>query len=295
MLTVCIPVYNTSALMQAESLLAQVAALEGSVEIIFLDDGSDPEFREKNAFLKSMQGVRYYEQENAGRAAARNRLAELATGAYLLFVDSDCIVPEGFLKRYLRYCAGNCVVVGGLVYPPRPQDRKLRLRWKVGVRREQRSLEERRSKPYVSFLSSNFLIDRSLFGDHCFNNDLSNYGHEDTLFGYNLSTHGLEITHIENPVIHIGLDSADVYLRKIKESTGNLLYFWEQGYDISPFRVLCAFSRIKKHGLAGPFAALFNMLRVPIYMALTGCCPSLFLFDVYKLGLFCLAWRQSKK
>lgn len=294
-LSVCIPVYNTSVLALVEVLRSQAAVLEELVEIIILDDGSAPEFREINSSLQGVEGIKYFEQDNMGRAATRNRLAELASGDYLLFVDSDCMVPEGFLRRYLKHCKSDCVVVGGIAYSPRPEDHKLMLRWKVGVKREQRSIEERRAKPYLSFLSSNFMISRSLFSDNRFNSALRNYGHEDTLFGNGLFIQGLQIRHIDNPVIHTGLDTADLYLMKIEESIGNLLYIWAQGFDYRPFRILVAFRRLRTFGLAGVFAVLFCVFKKPIRRLLTGFCTSLFLLDIYKLGLFCLAYRQAKK
>lgn len=287
MLSVCIPVYNTSVRALAEALNAQVQGLDAGdeVEVLLLDDGSDPAYVDLNAPLAELPAVCFMKQSNAGRSAVRNRLADLAQGTFLLFVDSDCQVPEDFLARYLAVCREGRVVVGGLAYPPRPVDRALLLRWKVGVHREMRSVGARQQQPYHHFLSSNFLIPKALFRQLRFEQNLIGYGHEDTLFGQALRQQQTEILHIDNPVTHLGLDSAVQYLPKVKESVGNLLRIVEQGYEADGFRLWRAHQKLQGAGLARPLAYLFRWMETPLRKALSGPFPSLFLLDFYKLGL----------
>jgi cellulose synthase/poly-beta-1,6-N-acetylglucosamine synthase-like glycosyltransferase len=63
-------------------------------EVIVVDDGSsDDTARIARAF-----DVEYAFQNNRGPAAARNRGAQLATGEFLLFTDSDCIPEEDWIE-----------------------------------------------------------------------------------------------------------------------------------------------------------------------------------------------------
>lgn len=284
MLSVCIPVYNTPVGELAASLSAQAQALSSVVEILLLDDGSDPASVALNAPLGNLPGVRWLEQTNGGRSAARNRLAELARGEYLLFVDCDCKIPDGFLKHYLATCEAGAVVVGGLTYPPRPDNRRLLLRWKVGVFREMRSVTERQQQVYHHFLSSNFLIPRALFKRLGFNQNLVGYGHEDTLFGLALRRNKTDIRHIDNPVTHLGLDRAEAYMPKVEESVNNLLQIVQEGYSGEDFRLWRAYQKLQKAKLVRPMAWFFGWMRWPLRKALTGLFPSLFLLDLYKLG-----------
>ena len=60
-----------------------------------------------------------------------------------------------------------------------------------------------------------------------FNERLSGYGHEDTLFGYELNKNNIQIHHIDNPVLNGHLDTNEAFLLKTEEGLGNLLKVWE--------------------------------------------------------------------
>ena len=75
--SVCIPTYNREHLLK-ETLESVFAQTYKDFEIIIVDDGSTDDTKqmlEKNNF-----NVRYHWQKNAGDAAARNKLIELAQG-----------------------------------------------------------------------------------------------------------------------------------------------------------------------------------------------------------------------
>ena len=53
-----------------------------------------------------------------------------------------------------------------------------------------------------------------------FNERLSGYGHEDTLFGYELNKNNIQIHHIDNPVLNGHLDTNEAFLLKTEEGLG---------------------------------------------------------------------------
>ena len=79
--------------------------------------------------------------------------------------------------------------------------------WKYGSLREQSSVEQRNLKPYHSFMTNNFLIPKSIFLAIRFEEALTQYGHEDTLFGMELQRRGVPIVHLANPLRHGGLEA----------------------------------------------------------------------------------------
>jgi len=73
-------------------------------EVILIDDGSSEDI---GSALKNLDPrVKYYQQENRGPAAARNNGIALATGEYLVFLDSDdVLVPTALASLHKRLTA----------------------------------------------------------------------------------------------------------------------------------------------------------------------------------------------
>jgi glycosyltransferase involved in cell wall biosynthesis len=95
-ISVCIPTYNREHLLK-EALDSVFAQTYKDFEVVVVDDGSTDgtrEMLERNGY-----NVRYYWQENAGDAAARNKLIELAKGKYISFLDSDDLLYPDALEQ----------------------------------------------------------------------------------------------------------------------------------------------------------------------------------------------------
>lgn len=68
-------------------------------EVIIIDDGStDDTIEFLNQYTTTANfNLKYYSQKNQGPGAARNKGMEKSDGDFLIFIDSDCTVPENWL------------------------------------------------------------------------------------------------------------------------------------------------------------------------------------------------------
>lgn len=96
-ISVIVPIYNTEPSLRrcVGSILAQTLS---DIEIILVDDGStDGSGLLCDKLAQENSCVRVLHTENKGVSSARNAGLDMATGAYLAFVDSDdYIAPEMF-------------------------------------------------------------------------------------------------------------------------------------------------------------------------------------------------------
>lgn len=294
MISVCVPVYNYNVTQLAMKLSKQAHYADFPVEILFLDDGSDPNYQFYNGSLSRLNHIRFVSQQNQGRSRTRNNLAKMALGEYLIFMDSDCDVPDDFIQKYRAHAQPGCVVVGGLRYHARPYDPSLWLRWKVGVKREVRSLKQRQSDPYSSFLSSNFMVPKNLMSKMAFDEKMKGYGHEDTLFGWALKRQDIPIVHIDNAVYHLGIDRADVYLKKLEQSIDNLVLIGDRQEMAAGFKLFRYYLLLKKAGLIRLFTQLFHTVGPALKQRFLKGSDALLLLDLYKLGLLCQKSPKDK-
>jgi len=98
----------------------------------------------------------------------------------------------------------------------------LYLHWWYGTRRESKTVEQREDQGWLGFQSNNFMATRSLLLEFPFPQDFEGYGHEDTVWGQQFPDKSVVIYHQDNPVVHLGLEPGDVFLRKQREAIVNL-------------------------------------------------------------------------
>jgi len=292
MLSICIPVYNYDITAFVRRLHEQALQTNCPFEILLMDDASHEPFRTINRVVTDLPYVRYIQLDNnIGRSKIRNRLADEARYPYLLFTDCDSTpASDTYIADFLPHCRPGVVCCGGRQYEAhKPHDNTL-LRWKYGTARECASAAIRSRKPNYGFCSNNFLIHQPLFRTVRFNENLKNCVHEDTLFGIELLAHGITVQHIDNPLIHLGLESAADFLRKTEDGIQNLLTIDALLRDKYPQHV--AHSRLTatrnillKCHLLPLVAIVFKCCRPAMKTHLLGNNPSLRIFDLYRLGL----------
>lgn len=286
MLSICIPVYNKDIVPLVHSLHAQCMTAAIPFEIRCIDDHSYL-FKEKNNQATSLSNVFYSELErNVGRAVIRNMLASEARYDHILFVDSDVSIPHtDFIEKYASCIRqGNPVVTGGISYNPEQVEKNTELHFAYGTKRESRPAAVRNKNPYSSFLTGNLLVLKKIVQEIQFLSSLKEYGHEDTLFCLELKKKSIPVLHIDNPVIHEGLEPNEVFVQKQLTAVRNLALLVQQGYNMKGISLYNAYLSLQKYRLAGVFHFIFGLFDKWAYRRLiSGKSKWLRLFDLLRL------------
>ena len=287
MLSVLIPIYNYDCRDLFNSLSRQIYEGSYTAEIIAIDDGSHPDFHALHEPL-DLPYFRYIRKtNNIGRSAIRNLLAKEARYDNLLLLDCDSAIQDDYISSYITRLpiSEKQVICGGRVYADNPpQNPALRLHWLYGAKRESVS---------QVFQSNNFLITKKLFQQIGFDETLTNYGHEDTLFGAQLNLKHADLTFINNPVEHLGLEQSVIFLRKQQEAVKNLHKITRENEDIES-QLFELTKRIKKYRLSG-VVRKYCQQRMNYWLTnLQGHSPKLSSLDWYKLGLLLEEQKRDK-
>lgn len=288
MISILIPVYNQSAVSLVKALKNQCEALEVQYQIMVFDDLSDEKTRKENKELGHEFGVNYLElSENLGRARIRNRLARMARYKHLLFVDGDsAVVRDDYVKKYLNQIDNAEIVYGGRIYQKKkPDDPKYVLHWKYGKTREALPLKKRLLDPYLNFQSNNFMISAWLFSKLKFEEDVEGYGYEDLLFAEKIRGVSGGILHIDNPVLHDGLETAADLIEKTKNAVRNLARLNKKG-DLQNTRLTRFYKKMKGWGVKDLLVKYYNSNEKRILENLRSESPSLWKFGLLKLALY---------
>jgi glycosyltransferase involved in cell wall biosynthesis len=292
MLSVLIPVYHWDPSLLVRDLQKQLDDSCLEYEIIIGDDTPASHKPEYQIQLESSPKIICsFRNASLGRSANRNRLADAARYPYLVFIDGDAgVARPDFISRYVSHLNQETILAGGTLYPDiKPEDPALHLRWKVGKSREQKTAQERQKYPWNSFSTFNFVAPSAVFKKIRFNEKITAYGHEDTFFGFQLKTHGIPIIHIDNGLYHLGLEPADQFLLKVRESVHNLFMLKESGIlppgMIPDVKLLNKYESVCKTGTQGLIKLLYRILHKLMENRLTKPDPPLYLLDLYKLGL----------
>jgi glycosyltransferase involved in cell wall biosynthesis len=294
-LSILIPVNNFDIVALVSSMRNGLDMVPEFCEIVIGDDGSDEDFRKKYKSLEDGKIRVLVSEKNIGRAAIRNRLISEASGDFLLFIDADTMIPgtaEAFLRKWLEYIETARVICGGIIYPETmPGDPEKRLRWKYGKQKEQKKASERNKHPYSSFSTFNVLIEKTIFSKLRFYEELKKYGFEDTLFGYQLKKAGINVLHIDNGLVHEGIETNKEFLMKIKFSMENLSRLYDNVTDKRSFTSIVGLLKIYKwlkfFHLTRILAGLFIRFRDSMELKLDSAKICLMLFNFYKISMFC--------
>lgn len=94
--SVIVPVYNRPD--EVDELLCSLTKQTfRDFEVIIIEDGSSLPCKNVAEKYRDRLDIHYYMKPNSGPGQTRNYGAERSNGEYLLILDSDCILPEGYL------------------------------------------------------------------------------------------------------------------------------------------------------------------------------------------------------
>lgn len=289
MLSILIPTHNFAPSRLVNDLSQQANALNEDVEIIVLDDGSDePSAAFAIQALKKNERCRTLRnEENQGRARARNILYKESRGEFLLFLDSDAqIVCPDFLAQYLAAAQKADVVCGRLTNPAPPAPAGCELRYKYETHAERRGYRTaawRNRHPYERIATFQLLVHRRVMQQVVFDESIKGYGYEDVLFGLQLQKQGFTILHTDTPLLHTGINTNTQFLAHTEEALKTLCTLpagVQQQVTLSRIA-----NRLSRLYLAGAFRLFFQLTRPLLRRNLLSHRPFLLFFQLYKLGL----------
>lgn len=283
-------------------------------EIIFADDGSaDATARQRNAIIAQLPYCQYIERpKNVGRSAIRNFLAHTAHYSHLIFLDGDVAIKCGnFVQTYLAHRNDADVIIGTLHFSrmqvacdtaediightkrakeetkkttePVLYDDNLKYRYEQQFLAKH-PVKKRMQQPYASFRTTNFMVRRDLLLAYPFDETFHEYGYEDTLFGKQLKEHGATLIHLDNAATIADYEDNATFVAKTEESLRTLAAHAHQlqGYST----LLHTANKLKFLHLQSLIAFVFKLFKGLLHKNLCSNSPSVFLFNVYKLGYY---------
>jgi len=287
-ISVLVAVYNYSVEVLLDGLLLQLSEIKVPAEVIFMDDcSSNSEISGHNiALTENKEAIRYILlNQNVGRSAVRNRLAEQAQYSHLLFIDVDSkIVNPDFLENYLLHIKDTPAIAGGTAYSELKNPLHS-LRFYYGKSREEVAAEQRDQHPYDAITLNNLFIEKAVYLKFPLDEQLTQYGHEDTKFGYELKANKIPLLHIDNPVEHIGLEDNQAFLDKTRLGVINFVKLVKGGLGHES-KLYRAYQKLERFHAIGLFRLFYACFSKKIMKNLLSEKPSIRLFDLYKLHIF---------
>lgn len=288
MISVLIPTLRFDPSALVTELHRQLTAKSLPFEICIADDAPDSPLEDVHQTLcKSLNHVRaIIREKNLGAFDNRRILAEEAVYDRLLFLDEDAIVDASFVERYEPHFKekGNVIQGGARFDAEKPANKTHHLRWKVGRQRESAPAVKRQENPYAGFVTCNFIIDKGVILKLPRHREITGYGHEDTMMGYDLKYAFIPIVHVDNPIGHAQIDNAETYLAKTRKAVANLAGLIRAGKVDEDVRLYGFYKKILKTGSGRILGKYVYKNNDTIVKRLSRENPPLRLFDLYKMG-----------
>ncbi len=288
MLSILIPTYNYDCTRLVSDLQQQAELLGIDYEIIVADDASPIHiYKERNREINALPHCRLIElQQNLGRARIRNRLADEAQYEWMLFMDSDAeVISPTFIADYLVHTDAE-VICGGLCHADTLPSPNVSLRYAYEKRADKhRAARNRERAPYERFITFCFMVRSDVFHAIRFDESITEYGHEDTLFGIELEKRKVNIRHIDNPMRQGGIETNEEFLEKTQAAIRNLAQ--KEDAFSSHSSLIRVYRLLHKLHLALPLARHYTKRQASFTTHLCGTRPHLGLFFLYKLAYYC--------
>ena len=288
MISILIPCFDYNAYPLVSILEKQALMLKIDFEIICIDDGSFSYKNDINQKINLLTNSKFIEsKKNIGRINNRLLLAEKSQYEWLIFVDVDTLPNEdNFLKNYIDRLNKEALIIGGCIYKE-PKNENFSLRYKFGKFREEIMSDIRNKNPHKYISSRNFMCKRNVLIDILSSINTISYGN-DYIFGSLIKKMGIDINHIDNPVLIDNIDDNQIFIKKTHHALDNLISSYNNKI-------------IKKHSISilKAYMILDNLLLKNVFIKITDLYknllkrnlyrkdPNLFLFDLYRLNYLC--------
>jgi GT2 family glycosyltransferase len=99
-ISLVVPVFNRP--VEVEELLNSLTKQTcGDFELVIVEDGSSLPCDKVVKNFESRIELQYITKDNSGPGLSRNVGAQAAKGSYIVFLDSDCVIPPGYVEAVL--------------------------------------------------------------------------------------------------------------------------------------------------------------------------------------------------
>jgi glycosyltransferase involved in cell wall biosynthesis len=264
--SVIVPVFNSQRDLKAslDSIMAAVGKY-GNAELIALDNGSTDDSYQilqrdySQAQICSVPGWTI--------AALRNRGAELASGEYLSFIDSDCVIPPNYFHEALQvFQSVDAAATGSTCVLPDSAN------W---IEKTWHALHVRRKDGYVKYLNSGNLVVKSVAFAQVGGFDAGLVTCEDAELADRVRLAGFKIYESQSVrAIHLGIPRSlgQFVRRQAWYGQGMLadLRLWKPLATALLYLVLLVVGLLNFHFMPGPL-----ILRSAVFLLLLNAIPAL--------------------
>ena len=288
MISILIPCFDYNAYPLVSILEKQALMLKIDFEIICIDDGSFSSKNDLNQKINLLTNSKFIElKKNIGRINNRLLLAEKSQYEWLIFLDVDNLPYEdNFLKNYIDELNKGTLIIGGCIYK-KPENENFSLRYKFGKFREEINSDIRNKNPYKYVSSVNFMCKRDVLIDVLASINSVSYGN-DYIFGSLIKKKGIDIKHIDNPVLIDNIDENQIFIKKTHHALDNLISSYNKNiikkHSIS---ILKAYIILDSLLMKNIFVKITDLFKNLLNRNLHSKDPNLFLFDLYRLNYLC--------
>ena len=288
MISILIPCFDYNAYPLVSILEKQALMLKIDFEIICIDDGSFSSKNDLNQKINLLTNSKFIElKKNIGRINNRLLLAEKSQYEWLIFLDVDNLPYEdNFLKNYIDELNKGTLIIGGCIYK-KPENENFSLRYKFGKLREEINSDIRNKNPYKYVSSGNFMCKKDVLIDVLASINSISYGN-DYIFGSLIKKKGIDIKHIDNPVLIDNIDENQIFIKKTHHALDNLISSYNnkiiKNHSIS---ILKAYIILDSLLMKNIFVKITDLFKNLLNRNLHSKDPNLFLFDLYRLNYLC--------
>jgi len=235
-LSVLIPFFrdDPSALVAALADVGDVSA-----EILLYDDGNQDETLTQNIQRAadnaqcSVTLITAY--ENKGRSFGRNYLFNAAKADWVLFLDADMHpYTRNFLKNYIDIIKTNQadIIFGGFQVEAKRGPAATEIHRKMSLISDCENAAKRQALGPKNVASSNLCVKKHVLIEEPFDDNFIGWGWEDSEWAARTSK-AYRLIHIDNPALHLGLETTSTLLSRFKTSGPNYARFTEKHPEIA--------------------------------------------------------------